>query len=70
MLISQVSYYYTLCLFHYLEDIRIIPGLMGAFALTILWYIPWFGNFCTVNVGDKVPLSRMLHDILDDDHIQ
>ena len=30
---SQFSCYYTLCLFHYLQDIWIISGLMGAIAL-------------------------------------
>ena len=30
---SQLSCYYTLCLFHFLSDIRLISGLMGAIAL-------------------------------------
>ena len=29
----NVQYYYTLCLFHFLSDIRLISGLMGAIAL-------------------------------------
>ena len=30
---SQCSCYYTLCLFHFLSDTRLISGLMGAIAL-------------------------------------
>ena len=31
-----------------------ISNLMGAIASAIYWHLPWFGNFCTVNVTDKV----------------
>ena len=51
---SHLSCYYTLCLFHFLSDIRLISGLMGAIALATSWQMPWSGNFCTVNLKDKV----------------
>ena len=51
---GQCSCYYTLYLFHYLSDIRLISGLMGAIAMATEWQMPWSGNFCTVNLTDKV----------------
>ena len=51
---SQCSCCNTLCLFHFLSDMRLMSGLMGAIALATQWQMPWLGNFCTVNLTDNV----------------
>ena len=54
LLSNQYSCYCTLCFCYFLWDIRIISGSIGAIALATLWHMPWLGNFCTVNLTDKV----------------